>query len=195
MKIQHSNISKKRLILTSAGVSIVLLATFAYYVFGLKGHIFGWSPYTVNSVKSIDYDKPSPDQTNTGNDIKQQSVKNNQTKSGVSGSDQPPAPTPQGNGKSIVETTISSANQTDSYLQFRTLISTLDSTGTCSLVLTNQTNQSLHYTAGVQPLSNTSTCKGFDIPLSALSSGIWKATVTYENPTLTGTATKSITIR
>jgi hypothetical protein len=49
--------------------------------------------------------------------------------------------------------------------------------------------------ADTQAMSTSSTCKGFDIPLTALASGKWKAVITFNNDTLTGSANKDITVQ
>lgn len=189
--IQKHTFNKKIFLITS--IIAILLAGLLFYFYSTKCIGFHCNSRIQGITRTTpDLNPPANDQLKNGQQIKNNGIKNNKS---TGGGDQPPAPSTQKNGKSIVEVAITSANQTDSSLQVRTLISTLDNTGTCTLGLVNQAGASLSYSTGVQPLSNTSTCKGFDIPLTDLSPGIWKISVVYENPTLTGMATKSTTIK
>lgn len=144
---------------------------------------------------SINLAPPSPDQKKAGDFSKQNTVQPS-AKQSPSGSDQPPPPVPQtGTSKDKVNVTITAANQTSSTYQIRALIEAVVSNGTCTLTLTNSGGQSVVQTAGVQALSTTSTCKGFDVPLSSLSPGTWNLVLSYDSPTLSGSATKSITVK
>lgn len=89
---------------------------------------------------------------------------------------------------------ISATNKTDSLLQIRVVIDTLVSSGTCTIVLKN--NTSVQRMVDTTPLASTSTCKGFDIPLSDLSAGQWTYTVTVKDSqeSRTGTATGTVSI-
>jgi cytoskeletal protein RodZ len=65
-----------------------------------------------------------------------------------------------------------------SKFEIRTLINDVTSAGTCTLTMTND-DASYSAAAGVQALPNSSTCKGFSVPLSSLDSGTWNVTVEY----------------
>lgn len=144
---------------------------------------------------SINLAPPTADQKKAGDAAKQNAVQP-AAKSTPSGSDQPPAPVPQtGTSKNRVNVTITAANQTSSSYQIRALIEAVADNGTCTLTLTSSGGQSIVRTAGVQPLSTTSTCKGFDVPLSDLSPGTWNLLLSYDSPTLAGSATKPIIVK
>lgn len=193
MKI--SNVSNKAKILLITGLTIILsVGALSYYVFAMHGSILGWSPYAYKDSSGTN--PASKEQLDTGAAIKEQSLSGNSTKSGSSGSDQPPAPITQTNGKSSVEVSITAANQTDNSLQVRALISVLDTSGTCTLSLRKQSSDQLvTKTVGVQALANTATCKGFDIPLSELSTGTWDATLAFHSTDFTGSSSQTITIK
>lgn len=193
MKLQRTNKTKRTAILTASAVLIIGIFATVYYLYGLKGSLFGWSAYPKTSTI---YSPPTSDQTKNGQQIKNQSIQNNQAKPGSSGSDQPPDPTTQSSGKSVVEMSITAANQTDTALQIRSLISTVDASGICTLTLKADIGSSvITRTAGTQALSSTSTCKGFDIPTTELSPGNWQITISYETANLMGSVTKSIIIK
>lgn len=145
---------------------------------------------------TINLHPSSEEQKKSGADIKQNSASNPDDKQNSSGSDQPTTPIAQeGSSKGKIDMTITAANQSGSMLQIRTLIGALVNTGTCTLVLTSALNSSVTKSSEVQPQSNTSTCKGFDVSTTELSPGEWKATITYDSDTLTGSASTTISIK
>lgn len=89
---------------------------------------------------------------------------------------------------------ITSAYVNGDIFQVRTLIPSVTAEGTCTIRMTSSDQTTYTATAGVQPLSSSSTCKGFDIPLSSLGSGTWTVTVTYSTATSSSTATKEVVI-
>ena len=76
--------------------------------------------------------------------------------------------------------------------RLRYLISTVG-TGTCNLSLTKN-GKVVTKLADVQSLASGSTCQGFDIPMSELSSGIWNANLKVTIGPNTQTLTHTITI-
>ncbi len=137
-------------------------------------------------TNGIDYNPPTPEQTSTGDAAKQQ------TTNGATGSDPSPAPTPSttGSSKPQVGMDITAANidSTAGVLRVRTLIQTVTSSGTCTLTASGPNGKTYTASAGVQAGPSTSTCKGFDIPISSLSSGNWSIQVSFENDSLQATA-------
>lgn len=192
MKITHPN-NKTKILLTSALTVAVLLACAGYYVFAVHGSILGWTPYPKKDSSGTN--SPSTAQINNGANIKQQSIDDSKTKTNSSGSDHPPSPVPQPNGKSTVEVTITAVNQTDTTLQIRSLISTLDLSGSCTLKLQKEGASPVTQTVGVQSLTNTTTCKGFNIPIDQLPSGTWQASLLFDSTSYTGNTSQTITIK
>lgn len=78
--------------------------------------------------------------------------------------------------------------------QVRTLIPTITTSGTCTLTMSAPGQETYTATAGVQALSSSSTCQGFDVPMSSLGSGTWKISVTYTGTASSSTATKEVVI-
>ncbi len=185
-KIYH----KKLIVVAVSAIILIVAAGTATYVYVFHGNLFGWKS-TQSTTGTIDFGPATSDQKKNGTEIK-----SNSNESGTSGSDQPLAPTPISRStQKSVSITITAANQNGSTLQIRALIGAVENTGTCTLVLTQAGQQPVTRTAGTQALANTSTCQGFDIPTSGLSTGVWHATITYDSPTLTGATTKDITIQ
>lgn len=191
MKILARNTTRKRIALGGVAIFILLLGVAA-----LAYHFQTWPFHVQKNPSSLNLAPATSDQIKAGEETKKATVEGSATKQSTSGSDQPPAPTLQPDGaKSQVEVTITAANQNSSTLQIRTLISAVVNDGTCTLLLTGPSGQTVSHTSTVQPLSSTSTCKGFDVPNSDLSSGTWNLKLQYDNNSLTGSVSKNITIK
>jgi cytoskeletal protein RodZ len=186
--------SKKSILVTGSIVSILIIACIitGIYLYKLHGNLFGWQPNPLPQNSSINYKAPTAEQKTAGSTTKQQSL-SNQTK-GTSGTDQPPAPMTQPSGQSSVQMTITAANQTASVLQVRTQIDIVADSGTCTLTLTKAGSATITQTAGIQSFASISTCKGFDIPLSQLSSGIWNIALHFSGNNTIGDTSRTITI-
>jgi len=191
MKINKvSHYSKKKLLLI---VGLILIAL------GVGAIVFKDNLHKSvapnKGVNSVDYSNTTSDQKKSGDQIKLNS-QDTSNKSNSTKSDQPIAPTPiPGSNKSDVQISITAANQTNSTFQVRALIGAVVSNGTCTLTFQRLNSTTITKTSDVQPLANTSTCKGFDIPLSELTTGVWHMTISYIDASLTGTAEEDITIK
>lgn len=182
MKIPHKQQSKTKKVLIACGVIILMLllgVTLAYYR--------GWWPFQpqttqANPSNTVNYDKPTPEQTEAGKTIKEKVA--DQAKD-----DSNTAPK-----TSTVALDITAANKSSDTLLIRTLIQTITSSGTCSLTMSGPGGASYTATAGVQANASTSTCQGFNVPLSSLSEGKWKITIDFKDGDLAATASKEVTI-
>ncbi len=184
MQIQKSHkVSKRFKLLSVAAVLIIAAGTGAFFYF--KAQSQQNEKNDKGKINSIDYGPPTKEQVQAGEAI------DNPNKPG---SDPLPDPTPQENGKSIVNVAITSVDQDKTSLRVSSLISTIDNSGTCTLTLTKGSTKVVKE-VGVQALPSSSTCKGFTIPVSELSTGKWQLTLTFENASLTGTADQSIEIK
>lgn len=158
MKAQSQKTNKRSIILSLLTLLIIVGIGFAS-VYATTGSFLGWKPFNSES-------KVNDEQIDNGKTIKENSVEN-----GQSGSDAPIPPKDDGEGKRIVEVDIVSVNTVSNIVKVSTLISALDQEGTCKLTVTGTDGMVLYSTdTGVQPMSNTSTCKGFDIPSNLLTS-------------------------
>ncbi len=184
MKYSAKKLFPRKLIIATS-LSLVLIIGALTYVYAFHGNLFGWTTNKASSNDgAINYEPATPEQQQAGTTVK------------TGSSDTPAAPTTSpGSTLKNVQVTITAANQNGSTLQIRALIGAVENTGTCTLVLSRSGQSSVIKTAGIQALSSTSTCQGFDIQTSELSPGTWGALITYSSSTLTGSATKSITIQ
>lgn len=194
MNIQQSTKNKKSFLIAGIIIIVTVLAL-GYYIFAIHGSFLTWTPYLKKDSSGTN--PATPEQINNGGKIKEKALDNSQTKTNSSGSDSPPAPITQPDGKSKVEVTITALNQTNSTLQVRSIIAVLDTTGICTITLLKQGNGSSPVvdTVGVQALANTVTCKGFDVPLYKLSSGTWQITLNFDSAKFTGNTSQNITIK
>lgn len=178
---------------------LLVVALILLFIAGIVGtlYLFRLGPFspttnqTTNQGQSpIDYNPPTKEQVSTGETIKEQ------TTNGASGSDPSPAPTPPaaGSTKSSVGMEMTSTNIELGTVHLRTLIQAITSSGTCTLTATGPSGKTLTMTAGVQAGPSTSTCKGFDIPMSSLSTGKWTFSIQFENDTLKAAASTEKTL-
>lgn len=138
-------------------------------------------------VTSTNYNPPTPEQTQTGDTIKSQ---------GNTGSDPSPTPAPSVNSsKQQVGIEITATNQSSSAFSIRTLLQTVSSIGTCTLDMSGPGGKSYSATASVQAGPSTSTCTGFDVPMSSLIPGEWTVKISFENENLGAAIAKEVTIQ
>ncbi|MBP9738452.1 hypothetical protein KBD20_02060 [Candidatus Saccharibacteria bacterium] len=186
MKIQKRKMSRKKILITTIAVLIL---------FGIGGYLaYVYFSSTNNSSTSINYDEATSEQKNAGNQTKDSSVDANDKSKPISGSDQPAAPVPQENGKGKISATMTAANQNGSLVQIRFDIGGVTSTGTCTLTLKNG-SKSVTKSTGVQALAGSTTCKGFDVPVSELSPGVWQTTLHFENDSLAADTAGTIEVQ
>jgi hypothetical protein len=187
IKNSHKSTTTKKVLIIS-GVIIVLIAIPVTYVYAFNGSLFGWQKPTTEIInhdqKSVNYEPATPEQQKAGTTIKSGST------------DTPPAPTViPGSDKKNVQITITAANQNESTLQIRTLISAVEGTGVCTLTLTSAGKPTVTKTSDSQALASISTCQGFDIPISELPVGTWHAVIDYSSTALTGSANQDIVVK
>lgn len=169
---------------------VIIASTLALLL--LVGGVFAYKYFTRKSVvieNGINYSAPSDEEKSTGDAIKQQ---------GASGSDPVPEPTPPASttdSHSTVGVDITALNQSSGTLYVRTLIQTVTSSGTCSLSMVSANGKTYTASSSVQAGPSSSTCQGFNIPVSSLENGNWSVTISFQNDTLKGSATKDITIQ
>lgn len=182
MRISQKKSDQKRKIIVITSVIIVLLAG------GILAYLY-LSNKSKSTDNGINYNPPTQEEKSTGDTIKQPDS---------TGSDPAPQPTPPTDStetRSTVGMDITALNQNKDVLQARTLIQTITSSGTCSLSMTGPSGKNYTATANVQAGPSSSTCQGFDVPMPSLSSGTWSVTISFQNDTLKGSATKDVTLQ
>jgi hypothetical protein len=188
MKIHKKSSSKKTLI-TLATVALVLLISAASYAYYKYSHV---TPKTTpGSSSKVNYGPATSDQQKAG-----QNTKNLTATDGVTGKPKPPGSQdsqPPATTGDTVPVIITAANQNGSTLSVRSLIEIVTSEGSCTLILTRGSDD-IKNTSGIQALATSSTCKGFDIPTTTLSPGVWHIELDVMTNGKSGSASKDITI-
>lgn len=168
----------KKLVIIIVSLLVLAAGIFAYYRL-----------YTVDSTtnNSINYNTPSQEETSMGNSIKdssQAAVESNQA----------PSPIPSGGGSLLsVGMEVTAANQNGDTLYIRTLIQTVTSSGTCTLIMSGPGSYATN--SGVQALPSTSTCTGFNVPISSLSAGTWTISVSFTNGVVRASTSKEVSVQ
>jgi hypothetical protein len=187
MKINKTNSSKntsKLTLLIIVGILLLALTAGSVYVFAMGGSILGW-PARNQEQKStnIDYNPPTQEQKDAGTNIKQESIDNANKEVQKDET-----------GKKVLDMSVN-AVKNGSDLRIQTVISGSEASGTCTLTMSNQANSSpITKTADVQAQASITTCKGFTIPLSDISTGTWTITVKYSSESSTASAEQKVEI-
>lgn len=195
MQIQRKNASLKKLSLI--GLAAVLTAGIVgSSLYALHVWPFAGSHTTDPSkeVTKVDLSKPSKDIIDSANDAKKQ-IPSGDGSTTAKSSETTTKPAAQPGVKTDAGLRITSANQSGNLVLIRTLIQTLTDKGTCSLAMSGPSGGSYTATAAIQAMASSSTCAGFNVPVSSLKTGTWKITVSINSDTLTGSDTSEITIK
>lgn len=177
--------SRKRSIVAAIGVLIMLgvASAFAYQ--------YGWIPginQGSNVIDGVNYDKATNEQKSAGEDAKKDFIDKNYDNNQKASKDTDT----QANNIDITITNHGSAN---GVYQFRTMISTTETDGSCTLKLTSNGRQDISKTIGVQVLGSYAVCAGyFDIPVSQLSGTTWKADISYKSSQGAGQASTTVKV-
>ncbi len=178
--------SKTKVILLVAVPLLVIAGGLAVYFSQTnKQAVIGAAKTSVEKerrVNVVNTDKPTSGEIKAGKDIKKETI------IGSSGSDSAGSNTGAANPIAV---TISAANQNGEVLQIRAFGDIVTNGGLCQLTLTKGSN-SITKSAPTQAAANISTCQGFDIPMSELSSGTWELKVIVSDGSRSGTAIKKI---
>lgn len=183
--------SKKTLGVTLLILLLAVISASTYYWWGAK-KIFVADTDTTPSASSPNLAPPNEDQKRGGEHAKSTTIDQNKP----SRSSQTQAASTSGPLSSITVdvTTKSPYVASDSVYQIRTLIQKVTNTGTCTLKLTSGVRV-VTKTTSVQALSQYSTCKGFDIPKSELSPGIWNLNLTVDVENYSGSTSGIIQVQ
>jgi hypothetical protein len=173
--------SRKKIIIVSICMLIVGVAAVATVL------------YLKSGTPKKDADSTKEQQKSAGDQTKSNAVDASSGKSAAN--DTPPTPQPiENSSKSNVGVTMTASAQNGSMYQMRFQIDAPTNEGTCTLTLTKGAS-TVTKTATVQALAKISTCQGFDVPVSELSTGQWTVSLSYESDTLTGSTTSTITVQ
>jgi hypothetical protein len=182
MKITQKNPSYKKPLIITVMVIAIFLIGISTYVLAFKGNFFGWTLNPKDSSETnqnFNTDPPTPEQIQDGNNIKKEAIDNSSSNTNTD-SDK-------------VSMSVTAIQQSGTTVKITAIISKVTSSGTCALTMTRE-GSTVTKSAGIQALSSYATCKGYDIPTSSLSTGIWNVVVKYSDGTNEGSASTNVTI-
>lgn len=185
--ISSKNSSKKPLLIII--LLMLCLTVIAFFYFHNKNE---------SNVNKVNYDKPSKNQIDSGNNTKKQTIdedkKNTDEKSPTinpkTGNVDEPISKPN---LSPIVTQITAASVEDGTLYIRNNIEGIYTEGTCTITLRNG-NKTVTKTAGIQALPKSTTCKGFNISTGELSPGLWSIELSISINNITGKATAQVEV-
>lgn len=185
MKIQKNNKTVNKKILLPV---LVVLAIVASY--------FAWTYFNGDNQDSSKNDSPSTSETDDSKSKSDDSINyepptsNQQTASTESAKS-------AGNIslKPDLNITISALDISGDTLRARALITPIAAQGaSCKMTLSRSGYAPIVRTAGVQNLSSSSTCQGFDENISALAPGVWTITLQVTSAQSTASTTREVTL-
>ncbi|AGL62207.1 exported protein of unknown function [Candidatus Saccharimonas aalborgensis] len=175
MRIQNRNQTRPILVF-SAIVGIVLFTLLGASYYFKKWPFSPASSSTSQTNSTINYTKPTEQQMTAGTQAKEQAAAN----SSQQNTDK--KDTPLG----VTLTTV----QPGTVVYIRAMIDKVTTSATCHLAMVGPGQKTYSAEAPTQALAGTSTCRGFNIPMTSLAPGIWKITVSVtDDGTLSGSAT------
>jgi len=180
--------SNKKPLVIIVSIFIAIVAGWLFYAHHYQTWPFHSAdkPKTSPTSHKIDYSPPSDDQTKSGADVKSQIA--DDSKDSKSPTESPS--TTQQDTLGVTITTV----QPGQTVRVRAIIDAVASSAKCTLNMTGPNGKTYSATASVQPMASSSTCQGFDIPMTSLASGDWKVTITVTDGTITGSATTEKTL-
>lgn len=180
--------SSKGKIIAIIAVVLVILGAAAYTAYALSNNSTSSDKNNQTTVEGINYGEATDEQKESGSDQK--------------GNEQSEAPTSNSGDPLTVAFTvlnppdpnnIDPAQRTTS-LVVRVRIDLVINSGACELTLTKGAT-TVTKTSGIQAGPTTSTCQGFNIEQSELSSGEWKATLKVVSGDREGSVSQTFTVQ
>lgn len=183
MKVSKTSRSKNK--------GVLLLIVLAIVILGIGGSVSAYYLLTKqdnqseqtstesendNNRNDVNLDPSTEEQRKAGSDIKKDALQDD---------DEPP--------QNSLTVSFTAVSQNETTLQIRTLIEKVTSTGTCELKLTKGSSV-VTKISSIQALASSSTCQGFDIPMTELTQGEWTAELTVTSEGLSGTTSRSIKV-
>lgn len=190
MQIKRRNTSRKKVMLIVVAV-VLLLGLTAGTLFALK--LWPFTQSQNKEVNKIDLSEPSEEVKQAADATKEQTTSGDAKTDSTS--DRAVAPETPAGSKAESGLRITSAMQSDSQVIIRTLIPVFTGQGTCDLSMQGPNGASYSASASVQAMASSSTCAGFNVPVSELDPGNWKVTVTLNNDKLSGSDTSEVTVK
>lgn len=185
MRVQKKT-PKKALIITLSALLVVVAGATTYAIIS-QGNDSSEKADTSQSASKTD------DTTNTATSSSSEEPTSSSTGHESQKNIQPSYEGEDANTSEVLTGVINYKAVVGSNLSLRTTINQTLSSGTCKLTLSNGSKVVTKSSAIMQNPSS-STCEGFDIPISELGSGTWSLEVVVTSGDRTGTLKDSVTI-
>lgn len=189
MQITKKTRNKKKFI-----TLIVLAALLALTAGGLIYYLYSKKP-----SESVNYEPATAQEQAAGNATKKETVAPQSGESQTTtqkttpdtSADGTPAKTPQAQNTTV---RITAKSQNGNLYQIRTIIEGVFADGTCTLTAT-RAQQIVTKTASIQPLAQSSTCQGFDIPTTELTPGTWSVQLSFVSNQSSGSTSDTVEVK
>jgi len=179
MGIKLNTQKSKRKKVLSILVLCIIAGVILYYIFVMNGSLFGWQFRKEAPSETANLNTPTDEEIQAGEATKQQAIENESSDDRQT--------------SSSLTVGFTALNQNEDSLQIRTVIQEVVANGICTLTLTKD-SQTVTKTAPTYPTASVSTCQGFDVPVSELSSGTWNVKIEVSADGKTGQATTTTQI-
>lgn len=178
MNIHRPSNIKKYILVT---VAVLVLVGLGYYWYLSQNN-----PNVQDLSDSIDYGAPSQEVIDAGKEAKSNTVKNDQGKK----IDQKTTGSNSTSNAPFTLDITTALTENDEKLRVGSIVGGLHSQGTCKLTL-NKGSQVITRTSDIQPLTDYTSCTGFDV---ALTSGTWQVIlqVTIDDKTVSKSTTVEV---
>lgn len=169
-KIQNKKSASRVIIWVVLAILVVSLAAVAVYAYNKSGPSVDQNQESSSNEDPIDYGAPSEEQVQAGKEAKRESIESDPNTSTIN---------------------ISSLQKSNEVLQVRTVLSSIGTSGKCTLTITSGGQAVYAAEAGIQQLGSYSVCRGFDVPVDSIPAGSLLVKVVYTDANGTeSTATK-----
>lgn len=185
MKIASTPKSKRALVMSVAAVIIVAATAYGAYKYLGASQKEGNTPSS-QTADTQSNQADSPTKSSSGNEQKQSYIDQSKNSDSSSGSSTT-------SSKQSTSVLVTHKGQDGSTLQLRVLISAV-TTGKCELTMTKTGQTPVSKEADIQPMADSSTCKGFDVDTSNLAKGTWNFTIKITSPDYIGSVKDKVDV-
>lgn len=185
MKIKQQSKKKQIIIGLVLAITLIGAGTGAYWVLNRDQK---------DNQAGINLEPATKSEEDAGKQSKDQTV-DSDTSSNSSKENSSETPSPVTPAQPVViPMRITASAQNGNVYQIRTLIERVVNGGTCTITLTKG-NQKVTKSATTQALAQSSTCQGFDIPVSELELGTWQVSIALTGSEYSGNTSGTIEIK
>lgn len=182
----NSTSRKSKIIAAIAAVLLFLGAVTSY------AYVKNIGPFEKNypEATTVNYDGPTDEQVEAGQETKKEAAKNDQTKPDYASSGET---TTTNNSDTVTVEIPTEPKNSNGIITVKVLAQEVTSSGVCTVTLTKSGQASVTKTGKAQPLPSSSACQ-LQFDASKLAKGTWIISVNYKSDKSNGATSGSITI-